>query len=126
MCKIEGCNNNKILAKGLCNKHYKQIYKHGKIIETIYDRNKIVTLDTYAEIILKDKQFNEIGRVLIDLEDVDKVKKYKWCSNAHGYAICRELNTSLHRFVMDHYDNVIDHINRDRLDNRKNNLRIAT
>ena len=128
MCKIEGCNNNKILAKGLCNKHYKQIYRHGKIIETIHDRNKIVMLDTYAEIILKDKQFNEIGRALIDLEDVDKVKKYKWCSNAHGYAICRELNISLHRFVMDHYDNdnVIDHINRDRLDNRKNNLRIAT
>lgn len=40
MCKIEGCNNEKILAKGLCNKHYKQIYRHGRIIETIHDRNK--------------------------------------------------------------------------------------
>lgn len=128
MCKIEGCNNEKILAKGLCNKHYKQIYRHGKIIETIHDRNKIIILDNYAEIILKDKQFNEIARALIDLEDVDKVKEYKWCSNGYGYVICRELNASLHRFVMGYYDNdkVVDHINRNRLDNRKDNLRIAT
>ena len=128
MCKIEGCNNEKILAKGLCNKHYKQIYRHGRIIETIHDRNKIVILDDHAEIILKDKQFNEIARALIDLEDVCRVEKYKWCSNRYGYVICRELNTSLHRFVMNYYskDKVIDHINRNRLDNRKSNLRIAT
>ena len=54
MCKIEGCNNEKILAKGLCNKHYKQIYRHGKIIETVNDVNKIFILNEYAVVILKN------------------------------------------------------------------------
>ena len=128
MCKIEGCNNEKILAKGLCNKHYKQIYRHGKIIETVNDDNKIIILNEYAEVILKNRKCKEIARALIDLEDVGKVSKYKWCCTRSGYAVCRELNVFMHRFVMDYHDkdNVVDHINRNRLDNRKANLRTST
>lgn len=38
-CIIENCNNN-VLAKGFCSKHYKQMYRHGKILSrTIYEKN---------------------------------------------------------------------------------------
>lgn len=127
MCKVEGCTNDKILAKGLCNKHYKQLYRHGKIIKTIYEPNDIVCYETYAEIILRDKHGEECARSLIDLEDVDLVSKYKWCIS-HNYVLCRELNVMLHCFLMGNTSEelVIDHINRNTLDNRKENLRLAT
>ena len=128
MCKVEGCTNDKILAKGLCNKHYKQLYRHGKIIKTIYEPNDIVCYETYAEVIIRNKQGEECARSLIDLEDVDLVSKYKWCANSHGYVLCRETNMFLHKLVMNDINNdrTIDHINRNRLDNRKSNLRYAT
>lgn len=30
VCRVEGCNS-PVLAKGLCQKHYRQVYRHGKI-----------------------------------------------------------------------------------------------
>ena len=127
MCKVEGCTNDKILAKGLCNKHYKQLYRHGKIIKTIYEPNDIVCYETYAEIILRNKQGEECARSLIDLEDVSRVSQYKWCIS-HNYVLCRELNVRLHCFLMGNTNEelVVDHINRNTLDNRKENLRLAT
>ena len=127
MCKVEGCTNDKILAKGLCNKHYKQLYRHGKIIKTIYEPNDIVCYETYAEIIIRNKQGEERARSLIDLEDVNRVSQYKWCIS-HNYVLCRELNVRLHCFLMCNTNEelVVDHINRNTLDNRKENLRLAT
>ena len=70
------------LKKGLCQKHYFQIRKYGKCLDsnprTQYDKNEIVVYDDYAEIIIYDKDCNEKCRALIDIEDVDKVKDYKW------------------------------------------------
>ena len=71
-----------------------------------------------------------------DYEDYDKIKGLNWFSH-HGY-IVSHLNEDnrktiyLHRFVIglkdDRYENnlIVDHINHDKTDNRKCNLRIGT
>ena len=125
-CSVEGCNN-KHKAKGYCGKHYYQFKKYGEVLErTKYDPNKIVLYDEYAEIIIYNKDCEEVARALIDIEDVDKIKNYKWCLS-HGYAYNIKSDIRLHRLIMNCTDDkVVDHINRDRLDNRKSNLRICS
>ena len=67
------------LTKGMCTKHYSQYRRHGKILEnTKYEPNKIVEYEDHAEIILYNKNYKEVGRTLIDLEDIDKVKNLRW------------------------------------------------
>jgi len=79
---------------------------------------------------------------LVDDEAFEWLSQYKWCVNACGYAvrtitirgqdkargIKRKCQTVyIHRMIMD-INNVslhIDHINRNRLDNRQCNLRLA-
>lgn len=67
---------------------------------------------------------------LFDLEDYDKIKNICWYENKNGYMVNRTNNKTiyLHKMIMNILDNneIIDHINRNPLDNRKENLRIAT
>ena len=65
--------------------------------------------------------------VLIDKEDYEKVKKYKFNIDNNGYVVNWKVG-KLHRFILgDNRENmVIDHINGNKLDNRKCNLRFAT
>ena len=58
-----------------------------------------------------------------DLEDYDKIKDYCWHVNNYGYLVSG--SNILHRVVMDAKDNdlVIDHIDHNKLDCRKQNLR---
>ena len=66
---------------------------------------------------------------LIDTEDLDRVSKYCWNKNNQGYIVSRIGNKiiRLHRFILNINDErIIDHKNRDKTDNRKMNLRIAT
>lgn len=60
MCTVEGCDN-KILANGLCSKHYSQMRRYGKIFAYSYkDKyNHIEILKDHAEIYLINKN-NEI------------------------------------------------------------------
>ena len=127
ICKVERCNN-KVHGKGYCNKHYIQFKRYGEIRRTLKDPNEIVLHDDYAEIILYDMNSNEKARALIDLDDVHKVKEYKWCLDGYGYVRGgKEKKIQLHRFVMNCPDDmVVDHINLNPLDNRKMNLRICT
>lgn len=65
-----------------------------------------------------------------DLEDYDKIKDYCWCiSNGYiGTCIKNNKIIRLHRLIMNvlQDENIfIDHINRNRLDNRKENLRVV-
>lgn len=65
---------------------------------------------------------------LFDLEDFDIIKNYMWTINK-GYVTTnyKQHTISMHRLIMQPDDNLtIDHINHNKTDNRKANLRICT
>jgi len=76
------------------------------------------------------------GRVaIVDDADFESLNKFKWCCSKFGYAVRagkRDSNSKqptirMHRVIINapkNYD--VDHANRNRIDNRKENLRICT
>jgi len=62
---------------------------------------------------------------LIDSEDLSKINNKHWTLDTNGYAIC--IKTRMHNLILGNSDKyiVIDHINRNKLDNRKENLRFV-
>lgn len=129
ICEVKNCNK-KHLARGYCVKHYKHIKRHGKILErTIYTPNEIVEHNDYCEVVIYNKQCEEIDRTLIDKEALEKVRKYKWWQGTGDYIFTNINNKKypLHQFILGKKKGFeIDHINRNKLDNRKQNLRHCT
>lgn len=75
--------------------------------------------------------------VLVDDNDFDKVSSFSWSLNTNGYAVSsrysketkKSVSFYLHRFLLGvegkkHIE--VDHINRNKLDNRIKNLRVCT
>jgi len=89
-------------------------------------KNEIIKHKDYAEIILTDGQ----TRVKVDLEDLDRLRVLRWVLSSKGYAVTYLNNSqvAMHRYVLGLTDKsiIVDHANRDRLDNRKFNLRECT
>jgi len=67
---------------------------------------------------------------IIDDEDYEKVSEFKWCYHNQGYAAGRRNKKYLlmHRIILEVTDPkvFIDHIDCNKLNNQKNNLRIVT
>ncbi len=115
-----------------CGRHRMQKRRHGRVLErTRFDNNKILDRGSHCELYIYDK--NGIFRIisLIDKEDLEKVKQYKW--HQSGNYVKTDLPNRkilrLHRFVLGLKtleDGEVDHINGDGTDNRKENLRIVT
>lgn len=66
---------------------------------------------------------------LVDEEDYDKLSQYTWYLNPEGYATRADgkITIRMHRELLAApKGKEVDHINMDRLDNRKSNLRLAT
>lgn len=71
---------------------------------------------------VKDSKGNEF---LVDADDYSKISKYTWYLNQSGYIENQKMG-KLHRFLLNAPDGEeVDHINRNKLDNRKSNLRIV-
>ncbi|GEM_PF-1546853 len=66
--------------------------------------------------------------ILIDSDCVDRISKYQWSVGKHGYAThgAGKNQILLHRFIVGAIgSDIVDHINHNKLDNRKSNLRIC-
>lgn len=108
-------------------------YKIGQIYE--YEREgsnikksiqKFIYQEDYIEVIINDKDNKEIAKSKIDYEDFEKIRDIKWYLMSCGY-LGNDLVGLLHRFILNYPEiSVVDHINRDKLDNRKSNLRIIS
>lgn len=128
-CIVEGCNE-KHFSKGYCKNHYYINKRFG----FIPNRNREDELEikhhaSYAEVTLYDINYMPRAYTQISLEDVEKVKHYKWRLGSNGY-VCgwvNEKTVSLHRFLLDApKGKVVHHKNHIITDNRKNNLLICT
>ena len=63
---------------------------------------------------------------VIDADDIQRVNDFYW-SDEDGYVVSSE-GLRMHRFILGITDKntIVDHVNRNKRDNRKSNLRIAT
>jgi len=114
----------------LCKKHISQMNQHGQILErTKFDVNEVCIYDDCAEIVLYDKTNKECARTIIDINFIAIAKKYKWCLKDNGYVFTSNYNGKgvyLHRIILSHdVKTEIDHIDRNKLNNRSANLREA-
>jgi hypothetical protein len=80
---------------------------------------------------LKEIELTKGGYALVDDRDYDFLTQWNWCMNSNGYAV-RNVTIGdnrktiyMHRIIMglDDSNILIDHINNNRSDNRKENLR---
>jgi hypothetical protein len=64
--------------------------------------------------------------ILVSNEDYSLLSRHKWNVNAHGYARCSigNVDVFMHKLIQpSKVSYVIDHINRNKLDNQRENLR---
>lgn len=82
----------------------------------------------------KQIQISDGTFVLVDDEDFERLTKRKWTANGNGYAVIgihlgnrKYRKVYMHREIIDaKQGEFVDHINGDKTDNRKCNLRIAS
>lgn len=113
-------------GKPYCNKHWLRLYYNGTL--ELKKRQTTNTYDfsneDYVVIITKKNE-----RILVDKEDFDKVKKWSWCVGKQGYPVAninntvKKINWVLFPTIK---HKVQDHINGDKLDNRKSNIRYCS
>ena len=132
VCKVEGCGR-RFYSKNYCSRHYWQIRRDGKISGSPYKshHNEFVISGDICRMSLYDKHgFKRQEEVIIDSEDHGIVFGKKWCFNDNGYVSSSSDGEfiRLHRLIMgvNGTSQRIDHIDRDPLNNRKENLRFCT
>ena len=100
------------------------------IYRPIGKRNEYVIKEDYAELYILDKYGNIKQVAIIDIEDIERLKQYSFRTHNKGYISTsikgktKYLHQIIYGSIRDGFE--IDHINRNKLDNRKSNLRECT
>ena len=94
-------------------------------------KNEILRFSDFSKVILKNTNGVVVGHAIVDNDDIDDVSKHRWHLTNTGYVIGYDDNNKtkflLHNYVKKPKDGfVIDHINHNPLDCRKENLRYIT
>ena len=92
-------------------------------------RNTYRFCELDGEPVVYIKASNADVEFIVDVDDFEKAKEYNWRYRPNGYSSGRRYmhpSIPLHWLVKGRVDGLdIDHINQNRLDNRKSNLRIV-
>ena len=127
-CKVDGCERNQY-TMGLCRSHLaRELWdrRHERIErKTWVDKNQFYLENDYAVMVIDSKNYKKT-KVLIDVEDLESVKKYKWYAVSDGYiyAVIKGDQVRLHRFLLQLPPGILgDHKDGNVLDNRRQNLR---
>lgn len=127
ICRICGRPTSHVDA--LCSKHFDQISEYGYPLDDnprcSKDPNEILPKYSIAEIILYDNiMFEEKDRVVIDREDIEKVKGYYWESKQSCIIARDKGHTILLANIIMNTESKVEHINGDYKDCRKENLKV--
>jgi len=128
LCQVFTCNK-KHYAKGYCHTHYMQIKRYGKIRKrTKFTPNEIISDGNICRVSLYDIKTNKVAETIIDAADKKHVARKKWNLDAFGYVGSGHPRIWLSRYIMGNVPAMldVDHIDGDKLNNRKSNLRLAT
>ena len=110
----------------LCGKHYLQYKRYGEIqSRTKYDSNEFVIEGDLVRIFLYNKEGNKVAEALVDKDDYNLIKDYKWCLDKNGY-VKNSKQEYLHRVITRETALYVDHINGNKLDNHLSNLKWGT
>ena len=122
MCECD-CGNTTIYTAGELNTGRIQSCGHCPVNQYIFEKDYVIGYTSKGD------------KFYFDLNDYKKVIKYQWRLHHSGYVVTslpRDKNgkrkiLSLHSLIFNDEDNIknikIDHINRNKCDNRKSNLR---
>ena len=126
-CKATWCEN-QVYASDVCRSHTNHLYRYGELRRFTHTPNEIIIKDKYAEIILYNRDMTDSGtRVKISKRSIPQVEKMRFYLS-NGYAKVSSSKTKyLHQLISKcEFPLVCDHINRDKLDCRVENLRCVT
>jgi len=130
MCSAPGCQTKAIASvdgKRYCNKHWQRMRKYGDLeLHPRARTTKVIQVDGETATL---RMANGTD-ILIDAADIQKAMRYSWCLSKTGYAVANidGAVTKMHRYLLDlpKGEPIVDHINGNPLDNRRENLRLCT
>lgn len=125
-CCVDGCQNycsTRINGYECCNTHYQRMRLYGTFNSHPRERTNTYDFSNIDYVVIITKK-NE--KIFVDKEDFEKINKWSWCVSPQGYAVANikgkvvKMNWVLFPTIKGY---VQDHINGNKLDNRKTNLR---